>query len=252
MLINPILDKLRALGLEGMLKALEEQLNTPDAQDLAFEERLGLMVDRETTHRENRRLKTRLAKARLRHDACLEDIDYRQKRGMDKSLIMALASCRWIAEHHNLLISGPTGVGKSFVACALGHKACLEGCSVSYKRVPALLRELVAARGDGSYQKMIAAGSKTNLLILDDWGLEKLSREQSLDMLEVLEDRYGRGSTIVTAQVPVDQWHETISDPTLADAILDRLVHNAYKINLKGESMRKKLAGLTGDKNPVA
>ena len=252
MLINPILDKLRVLVLEGMLKALEEQLNTPDAQELAFEERLGLMGDRESTHRENRRLKNRLAKARLRHDACLEDIDYRQRRGMDKSLIMALASCRWIAEHHNLLISGPTGVGKSFVACALGHKACLEGYSVSYKRVPAFLRELVAARGDGSYQKMIAAGSKTNLLILDDWGLEKLSREQSLDMLEVLEDRYGRGSTIVTAQVPVDQWHETISDPTLADAILDRLVHNAYKINLKGESMRKKLASLTGDNIPVA
>jgi DNA replication protein DnaC len=171
---------------------------------------------------------------------------------MDKSLIMALASCRWIAEHHNLLISGPTGVGKSFIACALGHKACLEGYSVSYKRVPALLRELVAARGDGSYQKMIAAATKTNLLILDDWGLEKLSREQSLDMLEVLEDRYGRGSTIVTAQVPVDQWHETISDPTLADAILDRLVHNAHKINLKGESMRKKLASLTTDKTTVA
>lgn len=252
MLINPVLDKLRDLGLEGMLKALEEQLNTADVQQLSFEERLGLMVDREATHRENRRLKNRLAKARLRHDACLEDIDYRQKRGMDKSLIMALASCRWIAEHHNLLISGPTGVGKSFIACALGHKACLEGYSVSYKRVPALLRELVAARGDGSYQKMIAATTKTNLLILDDWGLEKLSREQSLDMLEVLEDRYGRGSTIVTAQVPLDQWHETISDPTLADAILDRLVHNAHKINLKGESMRKKLACLTTDKTTVA
>lgn len=131
MLINPILDKLRALGLGGMLKALEEQLNTPEAQELDFEERLGLMVDREATHRENRRLKNRLAKARLRHDACLEDIDYRQKRGMDKSLVMALASCRWIAEHHNLLITGPTGVGKSYIACALGHKACLEGYSVS-------------------------------------------------------------------------------------------------------------------------
>ncbi len=244
MLINPILDKLRDLGLEGMLKALEEQLNAQEAQELSFEERLGLMVDREATHRENRRLKNRLAKAKLRHDACLEDIDYRQKRGLDKSLIMALASCRWIAERNNLLITGPTGVGKSYLACALGHKACLEGYSVSYKRVPALLRELVAARGDGSYQKMIAA-AKTNLLILDDWGLEKLSREQSLDMLEVLEDRYGRGSTIVTAQVTLDQWHETISDPTMADAILDRLVHNAHKINLKGESMRKKMAGLT-------
>ncbi|CAO0823939.1 hypothetical protein DFAR_390003 [Desulfarculales bacterium] len=165
---------------------------------------------------------------------------------------MALASCRWIAEHHNRLISGPTGVDKSFLACALGHEACLEGYSVVYKRGPALLREMVATRGDGSYQKVIVANSKTNLLVLDDWGLEKLSREQSLDMFEILEDRYGRGPTIVTAQVPVDQWHETVTDPTRADAILDRLIHSAYKINLKGESMRKKLTSLTDDKTPVA
>ncbi|CAO0824346.1 hypothetical protein DFAR_620006 [Desulfarculales bacterium] len=190
-------------------------------------------------NRENRRRKNKLAKAKLRQDTCLEDIDYRQRRGRDKSFIMALASCRWIAEHHNLLISGPTGVIKSFLACTLGHKICLEGYSVSYKRVLSSCAKWSRPEGTAAVIKMIIASSKTNLLILDDWGLEKLSREQSLDMLEVLEDRYGRGSTIGTAQVPMDQWHETINDSTLADAILDRLIHNAYKINLKGEPMKK-------------
>ena len=252
MLINPLKDKLHSLGWHGMLKAFEEQAASPGIQDLNFDDRLGLMVDREITERDTRRLKNRLAKARLRQNACLEDIDYRQKRGLEKSLILALASCQWIREHHNVIISGPTGVGKSYLACALGHRACMEGFSVAYKRTSALIRELTMAKADGSYQRLISAYDKTSLLILDDWGLDKLSHDHSLDLLELLDDRCLRSATIITAQVPADQWHETIADPTLADAILDRLVHNAYKINLKGESMRKKHAILTQQTQPVA
>jgi DNA replication protein DnaC len=228
-----------------MAKALEEQMATEDINSLSFEERLGLMVDREMMERENRRLTARLRKAKLRLPACMEDIDYRQKRGLDKSLMMALASCAWIKNHHNVIITGPTGAGKSYLACALAHKACLEGYSALYRRLPNLLRELAMARGDGRYPKVMAAYARADLLTLDDWGLYPLNQEQRLDLLELLEDRYGLKSTIVTAQVPVEAWHEVIGDPTLADAILDRLVHNAHKIQLKGESMRKKYSGLT-------
>jgi DNA replication protein DnaC len=233
-----------------MIKALEEQINMPDSQTLSFDERLGLMVDLEMIERENRRLNTRLKKAKLRYGACLEDLDYRQKRGLDKSLVLSLASCQWIAEHLNLIITGPTGVGKSYIACAMGHKACLEGFTTLYKRLPAMLLEMTVAKADGSYPKLMAAYAKTSLLIIDDWGLEKVTKEHSLDLLELLEDRYGSRSTLVTAQIPVNLWHENITDPTLADAILDRLVHNAYKVNLKGESMRKKLSPLTQNQKP--
>jgi DNA replication protein DnaC len=245
MLTHPILEKLRAMRLWGMAKTMEEQMATPEANSLSFEERFGLMVDREMIERENRRLATRLKKAKLRLAACMEDIDYRQKRGMDKAFIMSLASCAWVRDHHNVIITGPTGVGKTYLACALAHKACLEGYPALYRRLPHLLRELAMARGDGRYPKVMAAYAKADLLVLDDWGLDKLNQEQRLDLLELLEDRYGLKSTIVTAQVPVEQWHEVIGDPTLADAILDRLVHNAYRIQLKGESMRKKYGTLT-------
>jgi len=224
---------------------MEEQMATPEANSLSFEERFGLMVDREMIERENRRLATRLKKAKLRLQACMEDIDYRQKRGIDKAFIMSLASCAWVRNHHNVIITGPTGVGKTYIACALAHKACLEGYPALYRRLPNLLRELAMARGDGRYPKVMAAYARADLLALDDWGLDKLNQEQRLDLLELLEDRYGLKSTIVTAQVPVEQWHDVIGDPTLADAILDRLVHNAYRIQLKGESMRKKYGGLT-------
>ena len=248
MLTHPILENLRALRLGTMAKTLEEQMNMPDAGTLTFEERLGLMVDRELIERGNRRLTTRLRKARLRVQACMEDIDYRSSRKLDRSLMKSLASCNWIDQRQSVLVTGPTGAGKTWIACALGHRACMEGYSVLYKRLPGFLREFSTARADGSYGKLVKACSKTDLLIIDDWGLKRLDQQQSLDLLELLEDRYNLKSTIVAAQIPADKWHETIADPTLADAILDRLIHNSHRIELKGESMRKKKSSLTEKK----
>jgi len=215
------------------------------AGSLSFEDKLGLMVDREMTEREDRRLQARLKKAKLRISACVEDIDYRHSRGLDKSLMISLASCAWIKGHQNLIITGPTGVGKTYLACAMVHKACLEGYAALYRRLPNLLRELAVARADGSYSRTMAAYARADLIALDDWGLDKLDRDQGMDLLELMEDRHGRRSTLVAAQVPVDQWHDVIGEPTLADAILDRLVHNAHGIALKGHSMRKKYSNLT-------
>lgn len=245
MLKHPTLDKLHALKLTGMAAALADQVAIPDIQELSFEERLGLLVDRETTERENRRMTSRLRRAKLRHTAILEDLDYRNSRGLDKGLIQTLAACQWVKEHLNILITGPTGVGKTWLACALAHKACREGSTAHYVRLTRLLRELNIAKGDGQYPKLLANLAKVDVLILDDWGLMKLNTENRRDLLEVLEDRHGRRSTIATSQLPMDQWHDMIGDATLADAILDRLVHNAYKINLRGESMRKLQTTLT-------
>lgn len=248
MLTHPTLDQLRAMKLWGMAKALEEQTQTPDIAELGFDERFGLLVDREAIERTNRRLKTRLGKAKLRQPACMEDVDYRHPRGLDKSLMAQLASCRWIGEHLNLLVVGPTGVGKTWLACALANQACREGHTTLYLRMPRLMNEMAMARGDGRYAKLLSVYAKTHLLVLDDWGLEPLSAQCRRDLLEILEDRYGLRSTLITSQLPVEKWHEYIGDPTLADAILDRLVHNAYRINLKGDSMRKKKAQLTKTK----
>lgn len=245
MLIHPTLEKLHTLRFNGMAHGLEEQMQMPDIDSLSFEERLGLLVDREMTDRENRRLTTRLRKAKLRQSASLEDIDYRHPRGLDRSLMTKLQSCQWIREHHNLLITGPTGTGKTFLACALAHKACREGYSAQYSRLPGMLRDLHIAKGDGRYGKLLTSYAKTDLLVFDDWGLATFNQEQSHDILEILEDRHGLRSTLITSQFPVENWHELIGDQTLADAILDRLIHNAYKINLKGESMRKKISRLT-------
>ena len=242
MLNHPTTDKLQTLKLNGMVKALNEQHAMVDIDELNFEARLGLLVDRELTERENRRLSTRLKKARLRHSCCIEDLDFRTPRGLDKALVLALAACAWVAKGINILITGPTGVGKSYLACALGHKACLEGHSVLYRRLPRLFEELRLAKADGSYGKLMITYAKTSLLVLDDWGLTPPTDNQRRDLLELLEDRHGLRSTIVTSQLPVNLWHEYLGDPTLADAILDRLVHNAYKINLKGDSMRKQSA----------
>ena len=246
MLKHPTLDKLHALKLAGMAAALADQSTIPDITDLSFEERLGLLVDREMTERDNRRMTSRLRRAKLRHAAILEDIDYRNSRGLDKGLVQSLASCQWVKEHLNVLITGPTGVGKTWLACALAHKACREGYTAQYVRLTRLLRELTIAKGDGQYSKLLTSLAKVDVLILDDWGLMKLSAENRRDLLEVLEDRHGRRSTIATSQLPIEEWHGIIGDATLADAILDRLVHNAYKINLRGESMRKQQAKLTG------
>ena len=245
MLTHPTVDKLHQLRCAGMAKALTEQLASHQVRTLTFEERLALLVDRELTERHARQLTNRLRRAKLRHCACIEDIDFRQPRGLDKALVLALADGRWVREHLNVLITGPAGIGKSWLACALAHSACRHGHSASYRRLPRLLTELAIARADASYPKLLASLAKTEVLVIDDFGFAKLTAENRRDLLEVIEDRYGIRSTVVTSQLPVEKWHDAIADPTLADAILDRLVHNAYPLNLKGESMRKRLRPLT-------
>ena len=245
MLNHPTLDQLKAMKLSGMALAFEEQLQRADYNDLSFDERLGFLVEREHSVRANRQLTYRLRRAQLKLNASIEDLDQRAPRGLDKSFINELARSRFILDHLNVLITGPTGVGKTYLACAIAHSACRNGFSARYLRVSRLLTDLTIARGDGTWSKVLAQLAKTDLVILDDWGLATLNAEQRRDLLDILDDRHGLRSTIVTSQLPVKQWHEIIGDPTLADAILDRLVHNAYTINLKGESMRKKQANLT-------
>ncbi len=241
--MHPTLDKLQTLRLTGMVKALAEQLSMSGLEELGFAERLGLLVDREIAERESRRLKDRLAKARLRHAAAVEDVDLRTPRGLDRALFASLCSCQWVRDHLNVLITGPTGTGKSYLACALAQKACREGYSALYHRLPRLLPELGLAKADGRYSKLLATLARTDVLVLDDWGLHPLTDVQRRDLLEILEDRYGHRSTVVTSQLPVAAWHDAIGDATLADAVLDRLVHNAYQLPLKAEeSMRKKKA----------
>lgn len=245
MLLHPTLEKLKTLRFTGMAAALDEQMQMNSLDDMGFEERLGVLLDREIAVRETRRMNTRLRKAKLRQDSCIEDIDFRHPRGLDKSLIMRLAGCDWIKDHNNLIITGPTGVGKTYLACAFANKACRLGFNTLYVRVTKLFEDLSLAKGDGRYLKLLTSFAKADLLVLDDYGLEQLDREKRHDLLEILEDRHGLKSTLVTSQLPVDHWHEQIGDPTLADAILDRLVHCAHKVKLKGDSMRKKKANLT-------
>ena len=227
MLTHPTVDKLQQLRCAGMAKALAEQLDSTELDALSFEERLGLLVDRELTERHSRQLTNRLRRARLKHDACVEDVDFRHRRGLDKPLVLSLADERWVREHLNVLICGPTGVGKGWTACALAHSACRPGHSALYLRLSRLLSALAIARADGRYPKLLASLAKTQVLVLDDWGLAPLNAENRHDLLEVLEDRHGVRSTIVTSPLPVEKWHDVIGGPTLADAILDRLVHNA-------------------------
>jgi DNA replication protein DnaC len=238
MLTHPTYDRLIALGLTGMAKALEEQRRQRNVEGLTFEERLGLLVDREAVERESKRLVSRLKYANLRQTAVVEDLDTKAARGLDRALFAKLASGEWIARHQDLLITGKTGTGKSWLACALGHKACRDDRSVVYYRVPRLLDTLALARGDGRYPRLLKSLARVELLVLDDWGLAPLTSQQGRDLLDIVDDRHGSGSTIVTSQVPVEHWHELIADPTIADAVLDRLVHTAHRLALDGPSMR--------------
>lgn len=241
MLTHPTLDQLNQLGLLGMAGAFGE-LNDAESASLSHAEWLAILLEREISHRHDKRLAARLRYAKLRHHAAVEDVDYRTVRGLDRAVFEKLASGGWIDAHDNLILCGPTGVGKSWLASALAHRACRDNRSVLYQRVPKLFAELALARADGRHRRMMRALTSPQLLILDDWGLAPLDAGARHDLLEILEDRYGRRSTIVTSQVPVEHWHQLIGDPTYADAILDRLVHNATRIDLNGESLRRKRA----------
>ena len=245
MLTNQTMEKLQALRLEGMAEALEEQRRQTDISQLEFEERLGLLVERQWLWKENRGLARRLHLAQFKLGATLEDIDYRHPRGLKRAQIDQLRACGWVRRHHNCLITGPTGSGKTYLACALGHQTCRDGQRVGYYYAPKLFRELAAAQADGSLLRLLKRLKRTALLIIDDFGLAGLSGRQYRDLLEILDDRQGQGATLVTSQFPVKEWHQIINDATVADAILDRLVHNAYRLELEGESMRGSKAGLT-------
>jgi DNA replication protein DnaC len=240
MLSVPTQDKLRTLKLHGMLKALEEQFTDSGSYEgLSFEERLGLLVDRELTEQDNRRLSTRLKAAGLRQSACMENIDFTASRGLDRSLLKKLATGQWLNDRLNILVTGPCGVGKSFISEALVHKGCLLGYTAFNIRAPKMFTELALARSDGQYKKIMRTLTRTQVLIIDDWALCTLKDGERQDLLEIIEARHNVSSTIVTSQLPVKHWHEAIGNATFADAILDRLVHNAYTIELKGENMRK-------------
>jgi DNA replication protein DnaC len=239
MLIQPLLDKLTQLRLPGIRSGLEEQLQNPQYAELSFEDRLGLLVDLECTRRADNSLRRRIKTARFTLPAVIEDLDLSPARGLERSLILELAQGEWIRRHLNILVLGPTGAGKSYMACALGHAACRQGFSVRYQRTSRLLHEIMLSHADGSYPKLLTKLARVQLLIFDDWLRDPLTPSQARDLLEVLDDRYGRSSTLVATQIPIEDWHDRLPDPTLGDAILDRLVHNAYRLELKGESMRK-------------
>lgn len=243
LLQQPTLEKLYQLRLSAMAEAWEQQARTPKLSDLSFDERFGMLVDAEHLARDNRKLQRLLREADFRmSEACIEDVKPAPERGLPQAKLRQLAQGAWITEHLNILLTGATGVGKSFIACALGQLACRRGHRVAYRRLPRLFEEITLAKADGTYSKLMAKLAKVEVLILDDFGLGTLRDVQRHDLLEVLEDRYGDRSTIVTSQLPINQWHEWVNDPTLADAILDRLVHNAYKIELEGPSKRKEKA----------
>jgi DNA replication protein DnaC len=240
MLTHPTLDQLRALRLDGMVQAFIELEAQEATRDLAHAEWLALLLDREAANRNTRRFQIRLRAARLRHSqAAIEDVDYRIPRQLDKALFQQLATCRWVAEHRGLLITGPCGIGKSWLGCALAQKACRDGYTVHYARVPRLFADLDLAHGDGRFARLFRMLVKVDLLVMDDFGPDRLSASQRRDLMEIIEDRHGRHSTLITSQLPVEKWHEVIGEPTFADAILDRIVHNAYRLKLDGPSIRK-------------
>ncbi len=244
MLNQPTIEKLHALRLHGMAEAFRAQPQQAGITELSFEERFALLVDQQWNWRRNRALARRLAKAKLRHRACVEDIDFRSPRGLDRTLVRSFTQdSAWVREHQNIFLIGPTGIGKSFLACALAEKACRDGFTAFYTRATQLFRDLTLARADGSLRSLLAQLARIDVLVVDDWAMAPLADAERRDFLEISEDRYQTRSTILTSQLPVAQWHEQIGDPTLADSILDRLVHNAHRIEMRGESMRKKRGG---------
>ena len=238
MMLHPVLEQLKALKLDGMIEALQQQSNRSDIKQLSFEERLGLLAEHEVSLRESKRVKRRLQTAKLKTPACFEDINYKASRRLDKALVTSLESCHWVREHRNILITGPTGTGKTFLAEAFAHKACLKGFSALSIRLPRFLDELVLAKAEGCYSKRLFAISKIDLLILDDFGIAPFTDQHRRDFLEILDDRYKKKSTIITSQLEIKNWHAAIGDATLADAILDRVVHNSYRFPLQGKTLR--------------
>lgn len=240
MLTHPLFEQLKTLNCQGMLEAFQEQLSTPNLHQLSFDERFALLLERECTLRESRKLMNRLRQAKLKiPSACLEDLDYQSPRGLSKMVITRLAQCHWIAKKENLLLTGPTGTGKTYLACAFANLACRHGYSARYLRLPKLFQTITTAKADGSYAKLMDFIAKISLLILDDLGVAPMTDCHRRDLLEIIDERYNHSSTIITSQLPVNLWHEAVGDPTLADAILDRLIHNAHRLELSGDSMRK-------------
>jgi len=249
MLIEQTIEKLIAMRLQGMVEALRHWLDSPKEKEIAPADLAGLLADGEWLFRENRKLSSRLRNAKLKQPACVEDIDYSHPRGLQKAIMLELASSRWVHNHQSIILSGPTGAGKSYLACALGNKACRDGYTVAYHRLPRLFDELAQARADGTYPDLLRRLAKTQVIVLDDFGLEVLGARERKDLLEILEDRYGVASTILTTQRDPKEWHAVIGDETIADAICDRLVNKAHRIRLTGDSMRKLGEPLTKGKN---